>query len=166
MDRFLPNAEMDANRRPLRGTIVAPGQGLPLRAFGFDLRVLLSTEDTGGAISVLMGWHGPGEGAPDHVHFGQEEEMFFVVEGTYEVTVGGRTATARPGTVVFIPRNVVHRFKNVGDVKACMLDWTLPGGQDHYFKAIAALSAAGDSFTGGKLKEINEKFETFFPGAE
>ena len=39
---------------------------------------------------------------------------------------------ALSGTIVFIPRNVVHRFKNVGDTTACMLDWSLPGGQDHY----------------------------------
>jgi len=30
-----------------------------------------------------------------------------------------------------------------------MLDWTLPGGQDHYFRAIAELAADG-SFTGEK----------------
>jgi quercetin dioxygenase-like cupin family protein len=38
-------------------------------------------------------------------------EIFFVVEGTYELTVGDQTATAGPGTIVFIPRNVLHRFR-------------------------------------------------------
>jgi len=100
-------------------TIVTPEQALPLKAFGLDLKVLLSTEATGGAISVLLGSHKPGEGPPDHVHFSQEE-IFFVVEGTYELTVGDQTSTAGPGTIVFIPRNVVHRFKNVGEPRhAC-----------------------------------------------
>jgi mannose-6-phosphate isomerase-like protein (cupin superfamily) len=36
--------------------------------------------------------------------------MFFIVEGTYELTVGDQTSTAGPGTIVFIPRSVVHRF--------------------------------------------------------
>jgi hypothetical protein len=31
----------------------------------------------------------------------------------------------------------VHRFKNVGDTTARMLDSSLPGGQDYYFKAIS-----------------------------
>jgi len=44
---------------------------------------------------------------------------------------------------------------------ACMLDWSLPGGQDHYFKAIADL-AAGDGFTGDKVMEISKKFDTEF----
>jgi hypothetical protein len=60
--------------------------------------------------------------------------------------------------------DIVHRFKNVGDTTACMLDWTLPGGQDHYFKAIADL-AAGGGFTGEKVMEINRRFDTRFPAA-
>ena len=42
-----------------------------------------------------------------------------------------------------------------------MLDWTLPGGQDRYFKKIAEL-AAGDSFTGDKLAELNKEHHTAF----
>jgi mannose-6-phosphate isomerase-like protein (cupin superfamily) len=104
---------MDA-RTPLQPAIVTPKQALSIKPFGLEMRVLLSTDATGGAISVIMAWHKPGEGPPDHVHFSQEE-MFFIVEGTYELTVGGETSTVGPGTIVFIPRNVVHRFRNVGD---------------------------------------------------
>ena len=154
---------MDARTSPLQATIVTPEQALRIEPFGLDLKVLLSTEVTGGAISVLMGWHKPGEGAPDHVHFDQEE-MFFIVEGTYELTVGDQTSTAGPGTLVFIPRHVVHRFRNVGDTTACMLDWSLPGGQDHYFTAISAL-AAGGGFTGEQVMEISQQFDTNFPAA-
>jgi quercetin dioxygenase-like cupin family protein len=147
----------------LHATIVTPERALPIRAFGLDLTVLLTTEATGGAISVLTAGHEPGEGPPDHVHFSQDE-LFFVLEGLYELTVDGRTSTAGPGTIVFIPRNVVHRFKNVGATTARMLDWSLPGGQDHYFKAISEL-ADGDGFTGEKAMEISKKFDTHFPAA-
>jgi mannose-6-phosphate isomerase-like protein (cupin superfamily) len=68
--------------------------------------------------------------------------MFFIVEGTYELTVGDQTSMVGSGTIAFSPRNVVHRFKNGGDTTACMLDWSLPGGQDHYFKAISELAAS------------------------
>jgi quercetin dioxygenase-like cupin family protein len=146
---------MDARRSPLQATIVKPEQALPIEPFGLDMKVLLTTEATDGAISVIMGCHKPGEGPPDHVHFNQEE-VFFIV--------GDQTSTAGPGTIVFIPRNVVHRFKNVGDTTACMLDWSLPGGQDHYFKAISDL-AAGDGFTGEQVMEISKKFDTNFPSA-
>src|SRR5215510_15266023 len=93
----------DARTSPLQPHIVKPEHAVPMKAFGLDLKVLISTEDTGGAISVLRGWHKSGEGPGDHVHFSQEE-MFFIVEGTYEMTVGGHTTMAGPGTIVFIPR--------------------------------------------------------------
>src|SRR5215470_14749272 len=152
-----------AKNSTLRATIVKPEQAAPLKAFGLDMKVLLSTEATGGAISVLMADHKPGKGPPDHVHFSQEE-MFFIVEGTYELTVGGETSTVGRGTIGFIPRNVVHRFRNVGDATACMLDWSLPGGQDRYFKAVSEL-ATGGGFTGEKVMEISKRFDTNFPAA-
>lgn len=151
---------MDARRSPLQASIIKPEQALSITPFGLDVKVLLTTEATGGAISVLMGWHKPGEGPSDHVHFDQEE-IFFILEGTYELTVGDQTATAGPGTIIFIPRHVMHRFKNVGNTRACMLDWSLPGGQDHYFKAMAELAPG----SGERMMEINKKFNTAFPAA-
>jgi quercetin dioxygenase-like cupin family protein len=154
---------MDANTSPSRAVIVKPEQAQAIKPFGLEMKVLLTTEATGGTISVIMAWHKPGEGPPDHMHSSQEE-MFFIVEGTYELTVGGQTSTVSPGTIVFIPRNVVHRFKNVGDGTACMLDWSLPGGQDRYFKAVSELAVSG-GFTGEKVMEISKKFDTNFPAA-
>src|SRR5262245_58922254 len=58
---------------PLQALIVKPEQALSIKPFGLDMKVLLSTEATGGAISVLMAWHKPGEGPPDPAHFTQAE---------------------------------------------------------------------------------------------
>jgi uncharacterized cupin superfamily protein len=92
---------MDAKDSALRAVIVARERALPIKPFGIDMKVLLTTEATGGALSVILAWHKPGEGPPDHVHFSQEE-MFFIVEGTYELTVGDQTSTVGPGTVAFM----------------------------------------------------------------
>jgi mannose-6-phosphate isomerase-like protein (cupin superfamily) len=154
---------MDAKNPVPQALIVAPEQTQPIKPFGLDVKVLLTTEATGGAISVILARHKPGEGPPDHVHF-RQDEVFFIVEGTYELTVGNQTSTVGPGAIAFIPRNVVHRFRNIGDITACMLDWSLPGGQDHYFKAIADLAAVG-GFTGEKAMAISRKFDTHFPSA-
>jgi quercetin dioxygenase-like cupin family protein len=154
---------MNAKTSPVRAAIVKPEQAPSIRPFGLDMKVLLTTEATGCATSVIMGWHKPGEGPPDHVHFTQEE-IFFVVEGVYEPTVDGETSTVGPGSIVFIPRNVVHCFKNIGATTACMLDWSLPGGQDHYFIEISEL-AAGGGFTCERVAEISKRFDTNFPAA-
>jgi mannose-6-phosphate isomerase-like protein (cupin superfamily) len=148
-------------RTPLQPAIVTPKQALSIKPFGLDMDVLLTTEATGGATSVIMAWHKPGEGPPDHVHY-KQEEILFIIEGLYEVTVGDETAQAGPGSIVFIPRNIVHRFKNVGFVTGRMLGWSLPGGQDRYLKAISEL-AAGGSFTSEKVIEISKTFDTHFP---
>jgi mannose-6-phosphate isomerase-like protein (cupin superfamily) len=156
----LETASMDA-RTPLQPAVVTPKQALSIKPFGLDMDVLLTTEATGGATSVIVAWHKPGEGPPDHVHF-KQEEILFIIEGLYEVTVGDETSKAGPGSIVFIPRNVVHRFKNVGGITGRMLGWSLPGGQDHYLKAISEL-AAGGGITSEKVMEISRTFDTHFP---
>jgi mannose-6-phosphate isomerase-like protein (cupin superfamily) len=152
---------MDTQSPSLQAAVVTPADGSPLMAFGLEMRVLLTTESTGGATSVLMAWHQPGEGPPDHVHFSQEE-IFFIVEGTYEVIVDGMRVVAGPGSIVFVPRKTMHRFKNIGTAKACMLDWTLPGGHDHYFKAISELTG-NRGFLGEQILEISRKYDIHFP---
>jgi len=154
---------LNTDTTPLRAIIVTPEQAPQIKPFGLDMKVLLSYEASRGATSVLLAWHKAGEGPPDHVHFSQEE-MFFIVAGTYEVTVADQTTTVGHGSLVFIPRNTVHRFRNIGETTGCMLDWTLPGGQDRYFRAIAELSADG-SFNNAKVQEISSQFDTNFVAA-
>src|SRR5262245_9243291 len=111
---------MDSRSSPLQAAIKTPEEALPSKPFGIDMKVLLATECTGGSDSIIMILHEPGEVQPDHVHFNQEE-ILFIIEGEYALTIGGQTATAGPGTLVFIPRNVLHRFRNVGDTTGCIL---------------------------------------------
>jgi len=152
---------MDAKRSPLRATIVRPDPALPIQPFDLAMKVLLTTEAAGGAISLVMGCHEPGEGPPDRIHFNREE-MFFVVEGIYELTAGDQTSTVGVGTMVLIPRNTEHHFRNVGDTTARILDWSLPDGQDRYFKAICDL-AAGDGFNCAQVMEMGEPLDAYFP---
>ena len=142
------------------GLIVTPDEATAIKPFGLDMQVLLSSEATGGKISVIMASHKPAEGPPDHLHHTQEE-CFYIVEGTYELTAGSVTRTVGPGTIVSLPRGVVHRFKNVGTTTARMLDWSVPGGQDRYFTEISKL--AGPGFSGEKVAEISKKYDTNFP---
>ena len=135
-----------------------------IRPFGTPARIMMRTEDTGGAFSALLVMHGPGEGPPPHYHGGQSE-YFFVVEGTYEMTVAGETRTIGPGTMVFVPPNTVHTFKNITDRPAKMLDWSLPGGQDRYFREIHEMGAGGAGFGPdmmARLEETNARHDANF----
>ncbi len=143
--------------------IVRARDGEKIKPFGLDMTVLMSADQTGGTLSAIVAEHEPGVGPPPHVHFSQEE-IFYVLDGTYEVAInGGAPEIAGPGTFVFLPRNTVHSFKNIGTTTARMLDMSLPGGQDRYFKEIDAL-AAGGGFSGDKVLEISQRHDTNFPG--
>ena len=49
---------------------------------------------------------------PAHTHFG--EEIIYVLEGTLEYTINGKTVTLKPGDVLFVPAGAVHSVKNIG----------------------------------------------------
>ena len=50
---------------------------------------------------------------PPHKHL--NEEIFFLREGTVELTVEGKVSRIGPGSVAFIASNEMHGAKNVGD---------------------------------------------------
>lgn len=48
-----------------------------------------------------------GASLPEHAHV--HEQVTLVLEGTFEMTVGGETRTLQPGGMAVIPSNVPHR---------------------------------------------------------
>jgi quercetin dioxygenase-like cupin family protein len=142
--------------------IVTAADGETLRPFGLQMRVLLAGHECADATSVLLVHHEPGVGPPPHYH-GSQDECFFVIAGEYEVVVGDVSRRAGPGTFVFIPRNTVHTFKNVSTAAARMLDWSLPAGQDRYFRTVYQQQTAG-SFAATNMKSLSAQFDTHFPG--
>ncbi|CAN7177237.1 cupin domain-containing protein [Pseudoduganella sp. LjRoot289] len=62
---------------------------------------------------------GPGVSAPAHSHPG--EEVAFVLEGTLEYQLNGKTVTLKAGETLFIPAGAVHSAKNTGSGDASEL---------------------------------------------
>lgn len=54
----------------------------------------------------------PGYTAPRHIHPG--EEIIYVLEGTLEYQIDGKSVTVKPGDVLFVPAGAVHSVKNIG----------------------------------------------------
>jgi quercetin dioxygenase-like cupin family protein len=147
---------------PMQPRIVAPGDAETLRPFGIDMKVMLGAEHTGGTFSAIVAEVKPGEGPPPHLHR-DREEYFYVLEGTYQLSVNGNDTTVGPGTLVFLPRGTVHAFKNVASTLGRLLEWTIPGSNGDYFRAVHAMQAAG-GFDPKKFGEINRQFVTEFIG--
>jgi quercetin dioxygenase-like cupin family protein len=70
--------------------------------------------------------YGPGEqGASPHVH-SDHSDAFLVLEGELEITFESGPLRAPAGTLVLIPRGVVHSFGNTSDATASFLNVHAP----------------------------------------
>ncbi|NKQ23220.1 cupin domain-containing protein [Streptomyces galbus] len=87
----------------------------PNRRRGGDVRALL-TPSTVGSTSGFMGVAivRPGESIAEHYH-PYSEEFVYVIEGAFEVDLDGEPQPLRAEQGLLIPKDVRHRFRNVGD---------------------------------------------------
>ena len=87
----------------------------------------------------LPGWHGRifqspsmtfatwlfSAGAEIHAHHHEQEEVWQVLEGELEVTIGGETRRAGPGMAAIVPADTPHRVVALTDGVAMVADWPL-----------------------------------------
>lgn len=111
---------------------LGPDEGPSVFLVGDTYTTLLSGAQTGGAFTLLEAVVMPDAGPPPHVHHG-EEETFVLLDGRMTFTVDGRTHDADPGSVLMVPRDVPHSYRNVGDGPAKMLFLYSPPGMDGMF---------------------------------
>ncbi len=122
---------------PLAGEIkhVPAATGQAYRGPGTVMTFLITGEETGGAFFLSEISVPPNAGPPPHIH-SREDESFQILEGTLVIQVGGRAISASPGDFVFLPRGVLHTFRNTGAVNAKALVITTPAGLENYFKEV------------------------------
>ena len=113
-----------------------PNKDTVLRAFGEEVIIHLSGKDTGGTLALWTEITQPGGGPPPHYHE-NEDETFLVQEGRFGFFRDGRWEELGPGGIAFMPRNVIHTFKNVGDSPGRLLISTHPSGFEVFFARCA-----------------------------
>jgi quercetin dioxygenase-like cupin family protein len=64
-------------------------------------------------------------GSSIHEHFHLQEEVWEVLEGELELTIGGAVDVVRPGIVAIVPANVPHSARALSDGKAIVVDHPL-----------------------------------------
>ena len=101
---------------------------------GIGYSLLITAQQTGGLYElmkfVVPGGHGP----PPHIHQ-HEDECFYVIEGEFDVTAGGRSLHAVPGTYIHLPRGQAHAFRNTTTAMSSFLCWVMPGNLAGFFDA-------------------------------
>ena len=106
-------------------------------AFGDSVQFLLTGEQTDGELTMFLESTGPGGGPPPHYH-ANEDEWFYPLEGRVEFFKDGEWTEVPMGTVVYLPKGVIHTFRNCGDSPLKMLVHTRPSGFENFFIACAA----------------------------
>ncbi len=89
---------------------------------------------TNGAYSLAEITTAPGAGTPPHRQ-NDDDEAFYVLEGTYEFMHNGETVTAGPGEFLFVAKGEPHAFANPGTATARMLVINSPAGlHENFFR--------------------------------
>ena len=125
--------------------VIKNGAGTFYNVLGDRMRVKLNANDTNGLFTLIEEEHDPGTQIPMHVH-SNEDEVFRVVEGEVEFTIGDDTMVLGAGDTGYAPRNIPHTWKNVGKVQAKVIMSVFPAGLEKMFAELSALPAGPPDF--------------------
>jgi len=81
-------------------------------AVGCRIRCLIGPEDAAPSFSMRQFEVAPGGYTPHHTHAFEHE--VFVIEGNGVVLEGEKEHALAPGTVIFVPPDQLHQFRNTG----------------------------------------------------
>lgn len=114
-----------------------------IRIGGLTLRFLQDRHSTGGGLDLFEMTVQPRAAMPVAHYHESWDETVYGLSGTTTWRVAGQDVPVGPGQTVFIPRGVVHGFRNDGDGEAMCLNLLTPGvlGPE-YFREMAALVEA------------------------
>lgn len=115
--------------------VVTPaGAGTAWDVVGEKITCLAGGGQTGGAYAVVEEVSPPNSGPPLHLHE-RTDEIFYVLEGEYEVTCGERTFRAARGTMFIVPKRVPHTLRNAAATASRVLVVHVPAGFEKFFEA-------------------------------
>jgi quercetin dioxygenase-like cupin family protein len=116
--------------------VLAPGEGRTY-PMGRIAAVFKADEgETAQRYSISEWWLEPqttGPGAHQH----EEDDVFYVLEGTMSLLVNGVWHDATAGSFVLIPGGMLHDFENRSDKRAGVLNISVPGGFEPAMPAIS-----------------------------
>ena len=114
---------------PEGALVLRPGEGRHYENLGpMRATFLADGEETDDRYAVSLWWvdpQSPGPGAHKHE---ENEELFYVTEGTLTFLVGDEWVEAPQGTFLRVPCGVMHDFENRTDERAGLLNVFVPGG--------------------------------------
>ena len=116
-----------------RGYALAAGEGERIWIVGDTMTLKATGESTGGGLLLIENLTAPGGGPPPHIHT-REDELFYVLDGTFEIRIGDELHRLGPGAFAYVPRGTVHNFRNTAETASRILVGFTPSGMEGFFR--------------------------------
>ena len=149
---------VDESQQITRG----PRDGKCFGVVGHKYRLLATGDETGDRYTLIEAVVPPGDGPPPHEH-ANEDEAFYVIDGTVTFMVGEQETEATPGTFILVPRGTVHSFRNPGPETARLIFQCTPAGLDRFFQEVGVPIADPEGDPPPATVEHMEKIITTAP---
>jgi mannose-6-phosphate isomerase-like protein (cupin superfamily) len=123
----------NAKRKPIH---LQPGAGRSYPMGPLTAVFKADGDEAAGRYSISEWWlepHTKGPGAHSH----EEDDVFFVLEGTVSFFIGDRWVDAEKGSFIVAPGGVHHDFENRSNARAGFLNISAPGDFEENMPGIA-----------------------------
>src|SRR5262249_51964290 len=143
----------------------APSIGLSQRENGNLTTNPAETRDTNGAFFLVEAMLAPGTEPPPHVHT-REDELFYVLEGEFDVYIGKEAFKVGTGECVFLPRFKAHAFV-IRSPRLRVLALFTPAGLEETFRDMSKpaerleLPTGAVTYSTGDLKKTAQRLSEY-----
>src|SRR5215831_176502 len=126
---------------------------------------LAEKKDTNGAFFLVEAMLAPGTEPPPHVHT-REDELFYVLEGKFDVYVGKEAFKVETGECVFLPRFKPHAFV-IRSPQLRVLALFTPAGLEEAFRGMSTpaqrleLPTGAVTYSTGDLKKTAQRLSEY-----
>jgi len=156
---------MNNNLPELKAFKRAPSLGLSKWENGNLITNLAEKKDTDGAFFLVEATLAPGTEPPPHVHT-RKDELFYVLEGEFDVYVGEKAFNVKTGECVFMPRFKPHAFV-IRAPRLRLLALFTPAGLEEAFRSMSSpaqsleLPTGAVTYSRGDLKQTAQRLSEY-----
>jgi quercetin dioxygenase-like cupin family protein len=135
--------------------IVSSTEGAKFNIMGHEVTVKLHSSDANNTYVFELS-SPSGSGIPPHLHE-REDEIIYILEGEFEVMVGGEVSKASAGDWLNFRRNIPHGYTNTGTSSAKTLWFVNPGnGFENFFGELSRFPPGPPDMD--KLQALTQKY--------
>jgi mannose-6-phosphate isomerase-like protein (cupin superfamily) len=108
------------------GIFLPPGEGRSYPMGRISAVFKADGDETQKKYSISEWWLEPNtQGSGAHSH--EEDDIFYVIEGTMSFLIGDRWIDAPKGSFILAPSGMTHDFENRSSNRAGVLNFSIPG---------------------------------------